>query len=87
MELINFNLDLHECRHSMIVVASTRYPPQRIHIRWWFISVTLILVIRFMMTSSHQPPNLKLYQEIIKYSISLTVLYQARYTLNIKEKA
>lgn len=38
----------HECRHSMMVVASMKYPPQRTHIRWGFSSVILILVVRCM---------------------------------------
>ena len=37
---------LHECRHSMMVVASTRYPLHRAQIRCWLTSVTFSRVIR-----------------------------------------
>lgn len=39
-------LYLQECRHSIMVVASMKYPPQSTHIRWGFSSVILILVVR-----------------------------------------
>lgn len=37
---------LQEWRHSMMVVASMKYPPQSTHMRWGFSSVILILVVR-----------------------------------------
>lgn len=41
-----------ECRHSTIVVASMKYPPQRAHMRWGFSSVILIRVVRCMIPGS-----------------------------------
>ena len=34
--------NLHECRHSTIVVASTKYPPHSTHMMWGFKSCIFI---------------------------------------------
>lgn len=46
----------HEWRHSMMVVASMKYPPHRTHIRWGLSSVIFILVVRCMMSKRNNNP-------------------------------
>lgn len=41
---------LHEWRHSMMVVASMKYPPHRTHMRWGLSSVIFILVVRCILS-------------------------------------
>lgn len=46
----------HECRHSMIVVASMKYPPHRTHMRWGLSSVIFILVVRCIVKETNNNP-------------------------------
>lgn len=47
---------LHEWRHSIMVVASMKYPPHRTHMRWGLSSVIFILVVRCMVRESNNNP-------------------------------
>lgn len=46
----------HEWRHSMMVVASMKYPPHRTHMRWGLSSVIFILVVRCMLRGRNNNP-------------------------------
>ena len=43
IEVVKTSHYLHECRHSTMVVASTKYPPHNTHIMWGFKSWSCIV--------------------------------------------